>query len=279
MNNVVDLRPQVLSLIRAKGPVLPVQISSEIKKDTFYVGAIFSELIANKQLRITHAKIGGSPLYYVEGQEAKLDKLYDYLPGKEKEAYTLLKKERLLKDSDQQPAIRVALRNLKDFAKPFENEGEILWKWYLTNEQEVQGLLTKFVKPKEIVEQKIEEVKPVISKKIKPAKTSVDNFLEQIKDYLLKKNVKILNENVIRKNSEIEMIVRFPSNFGDLEYFLKAKNKQKISEGDLSLAHHKGQKYKTPTLFLSSGSLTKKAKKYINDNLRGYLIFRELERA
>jgi len=117
MADIVALKEQVLGLVRMNGPVLPVQVSKEIESDTMFVGAIFSELIADKKLKITHAKVGGSPLYYVDGQEEKLNKLYDYLPGKEKEAYDLLKKNRVLVDVNQEAPIRVALQNLSNFSK------------------------------------------------------------------------------------------------------------------------------------------------------------------
>lgn len=278
MADIVALKEQVLGLVRMKGPVLPVQVSKEIESDTMFVGAIFSELIADKKLKITHAKVGGSPLYYVEGQEEKLNKLYDYLPGKEKEAYDLLKKNRVLVDVNQDAPIRVALRNLNDFAILIERDGNIFWRWYLINESEAGLLLDNLkIKPKK---PKIEKQKELEVQKVKPKKIRVekpDEFLDQIKSFLSSKDVKVLNEEIIRKNSDIEMRIRIPSNFGELDYFLKAKNKKRVSDNDLILAHHKGQKYKIPTLFLSSGDLTKKADKYISENLKGFLIFKKLE--
>lgn len=283
MQDIVALKEQVIELVKMKGPVLPVQISTEIKVDTMFVGAIFSELMAEKKLKITRAKIGGSPLYYVDGQESKLDKLYEFLPGKEKEAYNLLKKNRVLFDTEQEPSIRVALRNLEDFAKPVDKKGHIFWRWYLLSESEADFLIDKVkpkIEPKKLdVQKKIVEPKKIEIKEkpVKKIEKKIDGFLEEIKAYLENKEVKILEEHIVRKNSDVEMRIKFPSNFGDLEFFLKAKNKKRIGDNDLILAHSKGQKHKIPTLFLSNGGLTKKAEKYINENLKGYLIFRNLE--
>lgn len=271
MENIVILKDRIVNFIKMHGPSLPVQLTKEIEANTMFAGAILSELIAEKRVKITSAKIGGSPLYYTEGQETKLEKLYDYLPGKEKEAYNLLKKNRVLLDTKQEPSIRVALRNIKDFAKPVENNGILFWRWYLINDAEA-GLLIDRIKPEPKAEPKVEK----IVKKTKSISKKTDNFLEQVREFLLNRNIKILDEKVVRKNSEIEMRVKVPSNFGELEFFLNAKNKSRISDGDLSLAHHKGQRYKIPTLFLSSGNITKKAEKYMNENLRGYLIFKTI---
>jgi len=281
MPDITSLKQRVLGLVRANGPVLPVQVSKEVGSNTLFVGAMFSELISNKQIKISHAKVGGSPLYYVDGQESKLEKLYEYLPGKEKEAYTLLKKYRILIDTNQEASIRVALRNLKDFAMPVENDGVLFWRWYLISEQDALFLIDG-LKPKLKIEPKKEEVAPIIELKkvekvLKPKTVKSDEFLDQVKTFLSDKNVKILNETILRKSSDIEMKVKIPSNFGDLDFFLKAKNKKRIGDNDLILAHHKGQKNKMPTLFLSNGSLTKKAEKYVNDNLKGFLIFRNIE--
>ncbi len=110
-------KTKILSFIREKGPVIPRDISKQFGGDTFITGAVLSTMADSKELRISHAKVGGSPVYYLSGQEEKLSLLYQYLPGKEKEAYTLLKEMKLIKDSTAEPAIRVALRNIKDFAK------------------------------------------------------------------------------------------------------------------------------------------------------------------
>ena len=48
-----------------------------------------------------------------------------------------LKNSKILKDSDQEPAIRVALRGLKDFAIPFKFNGDIMWRYAFVPESEI----------------------------------------------------------------------------------------------------------------------------------------------
>ena len=78
----------------------------------------------------------------------------------------------------------------------------------------------------------------------------------------------------LRKNSEIDFLVNIPSEIGKLNYFVKVKSKKRVNEGDLSLARDKGRERKLPVLFLSKGDMTKKAKEYLEKNLKGYLIFK-----
>src|SRR3989344_1639963 len=60
--------------------------------------------------------------------------------SKEKEAYDLLQKNKILKDSEQQPAIRVALRALHDFAIPFKNNEDIYWRYLTFSENDVKNI-------------------------------------------------------------------------------------------------------------------------------------------
>ena len=47
-----------------------------------------------------------------------------------------MKERKILRDSELQPAIRVALREIKDFAVPFEKNNEIFWRYFLVEEPE-----------------------------------------------------------------------------------------------------------------------------------------------
>jgi len=131
----MEINERILSIIKEKGPILPVQASKEINETILMTSARLSELLTAKKIKISNLKVGGSPLYYFQGQENKLQNFTDNLNGMEKKAYDLLSQNKILKDSDQEPAIRVALRQIKDFAVPlqviYDNRTEIFWKWYL----------------------------------------------------------------------------------------------------------------------------------------------------
>src|SRR3989344_674563 len=291
---MIENRDKIMDFVRSNGPVLPVQISRELKIDTFFSGAMLSELVANKLVKISSAKIGGSPVYYINGQESKLEILYKSLPEKEKEAYNLLKTNKILKDSELEPSIKVALRSIKDFSIPVMADVgkgvEQFWKWHLTSNEEADSILrSKYLGKEELkthVEIKKEDVKQqeisplqvkLAEEKPKAARkrTLTDEFLEEVENYLRKNNIMIVNKLDVKKNKESEMIVSFNSELGKLTYLLLAKNKKKVSEIDLSLALNQGNIKKLPVLFLSKGELAKKARESLNSTYKG-ILFRKI---
>ena len=288
----MELKSTVYEIVRNYGPVLPVHVSQKINSNLFLASALLSELVSDKKLKISYAKIGGSPVYYSPGQENKLNILYNSLPQREKEAYNLLKEKLVLNANEIEPVVRVALSNLRDFAIPVNLDNTFYWKWYLADD----NVLNK--KPEIIVEEKkqiiVPEIKMEIIQEVIPEKTIsepkvelierkkkeprvVTNsvFLEQINNYTNLNKVNIGND-VESKKKEIIKVVTFSSVLGELTYLMYAKDKKKISESDLSLAYQLGQKHKLPVLFLCPGELSKKSQKYLNENLRGLVIFKHL---
>ncbi|MEK6826765.1 MAG: hypothetical protein AABX90_03990, partial [Nanoarchaeota archaeon] len=141
MVDLNQIKEKIISIVKTEGPLLPIQISRKLEKDTIFAGAVLSELVKQKTLLVSNGKIGSSPIYYISGQENKLSILYSHLPSKEKEAYELLRSHQILKDKDCTPPIRIALRSIKDFSIPLELNGELYWRWHLTQESEAKELL------------------------------------------------------------------------------------------------------------------------------------------
>ena len=263
---------QVMNIIKTKGPILPLQLAKEIDTNSIIASAILSELISQKQVLISHANIGSSPLYYVSGQEQKLQILYEYLSEKEKKAYDLLKQKKILRDKLLEPVMRVALRQIKDFAKPFTTEitgqKEIFWKWYLMPNSEAQDLLDQDFKPKQIIasrttkkeQEPIEKTKKEKSTETKKTISVQDDFFEKLNAYFSQNNITIIEKDIIKKNKEIDLIIKIPSAVGETIYYCKSKNTKKISDSDLSSAFVQGQFKKLPILYILTGELTKKAK-------------------
>ena len=319
--NMQDLKFKILEYVRRYGPCLPVQLSKQINSNILFAGAVLSELVANQKVKISIAKIGGSPVYYIPGQEPKLVMLYQYLHEKEKKAYDLLKQNKVLHDRSLEPYQRVALRELKDFAYPIQHENDLFWRWYMLSDEESINLIKEIYKkdsvvnevqkeqvkleevPKqeikielpqviqqqaieikkevqpvieqkklEIIKEHIEQKTPVIKSKkvIKRVKKDPNQFYTNLINYLDKKKIEKLQEEIIKKDKEFEIISNITSNMGTIRFLIVAKDKKKISDGDLSLAHNKAQLKKLPLIFLSNGDLMKSAKEYIEKN---YLVF------
>ncbi len=286
MVDIPLLKQKVLNFLGQNGPTVPIRLSSVLGSDSFFAGAILSELIAEGKVRISTAKLGRSPVYYLHGQENRLDVLYFHLPDKEKEAYDFLKERKLVRDTEAIPSIRVAFRMMKDFAVPFMVKtpvgDELHWKWHLASDDEARALQTvaqPIAVQQTLVQQRATTTEALVEQqpftKLKQAKA--DEFSTVVHRYLAQANLKVVESAVIRKNMEIHAVVCMPSNLGELELLVIAKNKKKISDADLTLAHQKGLNKKLLTVFLTNGELTKKATTHLEKNLKGLLMLRRLQ--
>lgn len=299
--NVMETREMIVGIVKTKGPVLPVQISKEIGTNILMASAHLAELTASNRLRISTIKVGGSPLYYLPGQEHMLQRFTANMNDKEKKAYDLLNQNKVLRDSELEPVIRVALREIKDFAIPlnvnYNDTRELFWKWYLTSNEEAEHLIKqelqiletpierkveekvekiKKEEPKQIEQKSIEAIKRQIKEKSKhKPREKEDDFLNELTKFFEKNKIRIISTEVVKKNSDIEFIVEIPSVVGDLQYYCKARNKKRISDSDLSQAYVKGQLERLPVLVISPGDLSTKAQELIAKELSN-LTFKKI---
>ena len=291
---IMETRERIIEIVKVKGPVLPVQISKEIGTNILMASAHLAELTASSRLKISTIKVGGSPLYYLAGQEAMLQKFIANMNDKEKKAYDSLQQNKILRDSEQEPVIRVALREIKDFAIPLnvnhDNNVERFWKWYLTSNEEAEQIIkAKLDIVEKPIEKKVEEQKQIeqLPKQIKETpiekiqkqpkekkearrykpREKEDNFLKEIIKFFEKNKINVVSSETIKKNSEIDFIVEIPSVVGNLQYYCKAKDKKRISDSDLSSAYVKGQFKKLPILVISTGDLSAKAQEILAKEL------------
>lgn len=141
----------IMALIKTKGPSLPVHVARGIGVEPLFAGAFLSELYSEKKIKISNMKVGGSPLYYIEGQEEQLERFIEHLAPKEKEAFLFLKKEKALEDDALEPVARVALRAIKDFAVPvrirIDNDSKLYWKYFLLPDSDMKSLIQNKLMP------------------------------------------------------------------------------------------------------------------------------------
>lgn len=159
--NALEIKEKILWVLKKRGPSLPVHIATETGLSILFSSAFLSELLSEKKIKISIMRVGSSPIYFLEGQEYMLERFANSLKSKEKDAFVLLRKEKFLRDTEQTPAIRVALRAIGDFAVPFRKNNEIFWRYYLTPESEFPGFHgdseIKKSSPVIIVEEEISE--------------------------------------------------------------------------------------------------------------------------
>lgn len=156
-----NIKEKIMSTIRIKGPSLPVHISNATGQSMLFSSAFLSELLSEKKLKTSNMRVGTSPLYFISGQESQLERYaQEHLKSKEKDAFLLLKEKKFLKDSEQEPSIRVALRSIRDFAIPFKKGDEIYWKYLTASEDEFEEYKKNVEEKKEIKKHTIVEQPP-----------------------------------------------------------------------------------------------------------------------
>jgi len=223
INQILLIKEKALNIVRSRGPILPAQVNKELGVNVIFASALLSELVDNKAIKISNTKIGSSPVYYVVGQEPKLQMLRDKLNDKQQKAFDMLKRDKVLRDAEQEPVIRASLRDIKDFAHKlqvtFGGHTEIFWKWYLNSDAEVEPIIKeKFSKierslPKEDVKEQLKEIEDnlkKLEKKQEPEKV-VEKELPvkktKVKKEAITAQVKLATGNTVDESDKFMMKV------------------------------------------------------------------------
>jgi len=279
---VNETHNKIIKLLEDRGPSLPVQIARELEMNSLFISAFLSELVNSKKVKVSSLKVGGSPLYFTEGQEEKLENFYNYLHPREAEAFLLIKENKVLKDDSQEPAIRVALRAIKDFAVPFEKQGDLFWKYLFIQESELSNILNpkpkKIEKPKKqtktitkpIQKPTIQPKKPteppnqngfnnplIISEKPKKQKPKSE-FVQKVINFINSNQWKIIKEQEY-KAKEYNCVLQIQSQLGPINFLTQAKDKKNVSETDVKKLLSDAQKIPFPAFLLFSNDISKKA--------------------
>ena len=201
MIDVGQKKEKIISFIKDNGPSLPVRIAKTIEMEPVFASAILSELLNEKRIKMSNLRVGSSSLYLLQGQEKMLEDFADNLKSVEKEAFLKLKEKIVLEDEKEEPAIRVALRNIKDFAIPFEKEEKLFWRYSFTDENKLSSLLNpkqqevqkKEEKEKHKLTKKEEKIGKIFSKE-NSNKEDKPEFLNEVKKFLEKREIDLIEE-------------------------------------------------------------------------------------
>jgi len=276
-----QIKEKILFTLKRRGPCLPVHIASEIETSILFASAFLSELYSEKKIKMSYMKVGSSSIYFIPGQEYLLEKFSNYLKSKEKDAFELLRNHRFLVDSRLDPAIRVALRSIRDFAIPFKEGEEIIWRYY-TERGPMLRLPNPIIHKPETIKEEIKEIKkpkeldifgeereslkkPVkktpekkVLKKNVAFEKKNEKFFNKVKEFLAEKSIGISDiEGFSKTDLTLKIVDR------GVEKILIAYNKKRIIETDLLKAHKKASEYGLPYIILSLGDLPKKLENFI----------------
>ncbi|MDO8623068.1 MAG: hypothetical protein Q7R52_02385, partial [archaeon] len=249
VDNAALIKERIINILNRRGPSLPVHVAKEVNLSMLFASAFLSELFAERKIKISNMKVGGSPLYFLPQHESMLENFFQFLKNKEKEAFLLLKENKILKDSELDPAIRVALREIKDFAIPSRKNEELWWIYFIAKEEEITE------KPQEPeINEKVEEVKeieeidqkqeikipekkqeekkekPLIAIKEKPKKKPKEksDFAVEVTKFLDKKDIEVVEELEAKKR-EFFAMGRINTDIGKMEVLIIGKDKKKIT--------------------------------------------------
>jgi hypothetical protein len=290
-------RDEVLQLVKMRGPLIPNDLRQQLKLgDTILLGAMLSELASKSLVKISSVKIGGSPFYYDPANPAALEKVAGHLNEKDKRTYDLLKEKKVLRDDEHEALIRVSLRNIKDYALPLTVGGALYWRYYLVPESEAQLLIKRGAAPPLPTPPATEKQAVLAEKEAAPAVPSAtppqpratkrrkepaqpgepkpsDSFAKAAHAFFQENNIKVLDQRLIKKG-EIDFIIELPTPVGSVTYFCKAKAKKSTSDGDLASAKLQGAAKNLPTIYLTNGELSKRAKEMLEKELKGLVVKR-----
>jgi hypothetical protein len=285
--DTTQIKEKIITFLKNNGPSLPIQISKEIQMDSLFSSAFLSELLSEHKIKISKMKVGTSPIYYLQETQNQLEKYSEHLNFKEKEAHNLLKENKFLINEQQLPAIRVALASIPDFAKSFESNNKLIWRYFTTSQEDYLKKEIKKTTEKETVQNKnklqipqsmISEIKknfskekeeiikispkPKIEKKKttrkKPNQKKNEKFFNIVKEYLTSKQIEIID---IEGFSKDNLMLRIKTN--DEEKILIAYNKKRISEKEIIEAHKKSKETNLKYIILSFGEPLKKTNNFI----------------
>jgi len=304
MIDVEEKKAKIISFLKMAGPSLPVRIAKTIEMDPIFSSAILSELLNTKKVITSNMKIGASPLYFFPGDEEKLENHIDNLKTIEREAYIKLKKNKFLIDENQGPQLRVALRSIKDFAIPFKFKEKIMWKYAFTPDEEIEVLLKSKEGKKESQKKQERKDKQTTQGKAGSfsdktggsghakhrqtqrdegtLKTSKEDkkirnifeekkspeleteFLEEVKKYLNKKEIKLIRQIQVDKK-EVVAIIKLKTQIGSINFLLIAKNKKTTNKDEIKSAIQRSNHEKMPCLFLIKDKPKKTILNFIED--------------
>ncbi len=332
---------RIMTFIRAVGPTIPSKVAKQINTQILLASAHLSDLSAQGKVKISSLKVGGTPLYYLPGQESQL---YGFAAGnlnpKDFQVLELLRDRKVLREKDLDLLSKVALRNLKDFAMPMQvttqDRTELFWRWHTLSDEELKIRIAEVVnaafpappQPVMEVQPPEEEIKPVIPEPLpiaavpevksevkaeikqeikeeeiftpvevkdekqktltsplvekkkpgrKKAPITNDEFLPILEQFCDRLKISIEQREVLRKNTEINLVVKVPSVVGKMTYFCKAKNKTRYDEKDLSSAYVEAQMKKLPLLFLYNTEFNKKAQEMLGSGAFENVVVKKIE--
>jgi hypothetical protein len=231
-DKAAQIKERIISIVKMRGPSLPVHIAKSLNISPLFTSAFLSELYGERKLVMSYMKIGSSSLYLLPEQEPMLENFIPSLSMRERDAVLLLKSKKLLEDSSLTPVIRVALRGVQDFAIPIKikidptKEPQIFWKYFLLKDEEIknyisQDLVIEQKKEEQIVEKTV-EIKPLETQKVIEKHVEAKPSPEPLKEIIrMPQKEEITEDKQKAKKTKKQKEFAFPNKLKD---YLSSQN-------------------------------------------------------
>lgn len=248
-----QIKEKIMSFLRNNGPSIPIKIGKEIEQNGLFTSAFLSELLSEKRINMSNMRVGSSSIYFIPGQEKGLENYIQHLKPREREAFELLKTNKILEDRKQEPAIRVALRSIKDFAIPIQREEELFWKYFQANDEEI--------KIPERIPETIQKENPIQQRAniLETKKEDEEELSEKVRKYIADFKIKLLEEIEVKKRDYLG-IARIQSEVGEMEILIIGKSKKSLTKKDLEKFIEETKKHRRASLVLIDGEIHKNSK-------------------
>lgn len=99
-----------------------------------------------------------------------------------------------------------------------------------------------------------------------------DGFINKVSSFFSEGKVIIKEIRQVKKGVEYDISIEVPTPIGKVDFFCKAKSKEKCGESDLSSAYLQGQNMRLPVLFLTPGGVAKKAMEKARAEFRSMVV-------
>ncbi len=286
----LDLLTRV-ALRKTKDFSIPLNVTVNNQKELFWKWYLIDDskainLIKEQLAPVNHSE--NEKDFPVEEKAESLndDGLKEEVDKEKKEIKTQVEEEKQDVSEDKKPGAEIKPENkiiseespvsenkkevekeiVKEENNLVEDSSQLEEKKEVENKPGVDSIVEKMMEKPKTSEKKTK--KPLLQKikeKLKPKRKGVpDTFFPKIAAYFKEMNIKIELKETLRKNAEMDFVLKVPSVVGEMTYFCKAKNKKRCDEKDISAAYMEAQAKRYPLLFLYSDDLTKKAKEMLD---------------
>ena len=278
-----ELSNKVVEFLRINGPSHPVQIGKVLGKDTMMTSAILSEVVKTGNVKMTQRKVGNSSLFFLPGQEEKVkEMLKKDLNFVENKLVERAKSKSFIPHSELTTQDKFILPELRDFLVPLKvkyGESEmVVWKHYTVSNETIMPSITEMMKkapPKKIEAPKREIIRvperkeSIFGEKPPDKKTApAVGFQAVVENWLSEKGIIVVKSDVKRKGKEIEYVIKMKEPV-EQEFYVKCKDKKRVSESDITMTYTEAMQKKMPAMFITSGKVSKKLLKTIDKKFGG----------